>query len=136
MLVWKCQMYQRHSIASCIHCCGLLFWKHNGRSFSRFVHTERRQRQRKLHNFAVMNGLYANILDCSHGDRWQRQRQVVSDGIVGVWVGDPFLAATATEKLPFVWVFGNFRTFLKCRLLLYSAKFINKYGFTPIQKTC
>ena len=98
----------------------------------RFVHTERRQRQRHLLNFAVMNGLYANKWRCSHGDRRQRQRQVLSDDIVGNWVWDPFLAATAMEKLPFVRVFGNFCTFLKCRLLLYSVKFLNKYGCSPI----
>ena len=83
-----------------------------------------------------MNGLYANKWRCSHGDQRQWQWQVLSDGIVGNWVGDLFLAAMATEKLPFVRVFGNFRTFLKCHLLLYSAKFLNKYGCTPIQKTC
>ena len=83
-----------------------------------------------------MNGLYANKWRCSHSIRWQSQWQVHSDGIVANWVEDPFLVATVMEKLPFVQVFGNFRTFLKCHLLLYSAKLVNKYGCTPIQKTC
>ena len=37
-----------------------------------------------------------------------------------------FLAATAMEKVPFVWVSRKFRPFLICRLLCTSAKLLNK----------
>ena len=61
-----------------------------------------------------MNGLYGNKWRCSHGDQRQWQQPLVIDEIVAEWVVDPFLAATAMEKLLFVWVFDNFHTFLKC----------------------
>ena len=55
-----------------------------------------------------MNGLCRIKLDCSHGDQWQWQQQLVSDEIIAEWVVDPFLASMAMEKLLFLTTFVLF----------------------------